>query len=197
MRVRLSKVAAIAAAAVALPSAAWAHTGVGDAAGFLHGVAHPLSGLDHVLAMAMVGVLAAQLGGRALWLVPLGFVLVMTAGGALGAAGIGVPFVEFAIALSVVVLGGAVALGLRLPVAAAAAVAGFFALFHGYAHGTEMPADATGLAYGLGFVAATTVLHLAGLGLGAGLARRIGDAAVRALGGLAALAGLGLLAGAV
>jgi urease accessory protein len=110
----------------------------------MHGFEHPISGLDHILAMVMVGVFAWQLGGRALWLVPMSFVLMMAAGGALGVAGIDVPFVEVGIAFSVIVLSMGVALGIKTPVAAAMAVVGLFAIFHGHAHGAEMPEDAGG-----------------------------------------------------
>lgn len=186
------------AALVLAPSLAFAHTGVGGTTGFFHGFSHPLSGLDHVLAMIMVGIIAWQLGGRALWLVPATFVLVMAAGGALGMAGIGLPFVEAGIALSVIVLGAVVALGIRAPVAIAAGVVGLFAVFHGHAHGAEMPAAAGGIAYAIGFMLATAVLHIAGIGLGFIVARigdRHGMIAVRTAGGLAAVAGVGLLSG--
>ncbi|SMF29061.1 urease accessory protein [Tistlia consotensis] len=191
---------ALAAAAALLPAVAEAHVGVGPTSGFLHGFWHPLSGLDHVLAMVMVGVFAWQLGGRALWLVPATFVAVMAAGGALGAAGIGLPFVEVGIALSVVVLGAVVALGVQAPLAVATGLVGLFAIFHGHAHGAEMPESAGGLAYGGGFLAATALLHLAGLGLGVLVGRtseRYGPLVARSAGGLAALAGLGLLAAAL
>ncbi|MBA4789453.1 MAG: HupE/UreJ family protein [Rhizobiales bacterium] len=180
-----------------LPSMAFAHTGVGDAHGLAHGFLHPLTGLDHVLAMVAVGILAWQSGGRAVWAVPLTFVALMVVGGALGASGIDLPYVEIAIALSVVVLGAAVAFGVTLPLAGAMAIAGFFALFHGHAHGAEMPDDASGLAYGLGFVAATAALHLAGIGLGMGIARmgeRHGAVLVRASGAAIALGGVMLVA---
>ena len=151
---------ALAALMALAPSAAFAHTGVGDTVGFAHGFMHPITGIDHVLAMVMVGVFAWQLGGRALWLVPTTFVLVMAIGGALGVAGIGVPFVEAGIALSVIVLGAIVAFGIKAPVAVAMAVVGLFAVFHGHAHGSEMPESAAGMAYGLGFMLATALLHL-------------------------------------
>jgi urease accessory protein len=182
-----------------LPTAAMAHTGVGDVGGFAHGFWHPITGLDHVLAMVLIGVLAWQLGGRALWLVPATFVLVMAAGGALGVAGMALPLVELGIALSVVVLGAAVALGIRAPVSVAMGVAGLFAIFHGHAHGAEMPGDASGLAYGVGFMIATALLHLCGLGLGY-LVAAAGDryaVVVRSAGGLAALAGVAILSGAL
>lgn len=194
------RAAAAAAFATLLPSAAFAHVGVGATSGFAHGVVHPVTGVDHVLAMVAVGMFAANLGGRALWAVPLTFVAVMAAGGALGVAGIAVPFVEAGIAVSVIVLGLAVALRWRWPVAAAMALVGVFAIFHGHAHGAEMPVDASGLEYGLGFVLATALLHVAGIGLGLGIVRFGRVYAPRAiqLGGAAmAVAGLGILAGVI
>lgn len=186
------------ASVMLISATASAHTGHGDTAGFVHGFAHPIGGLDHVLAMVAVGLFAAIVGGRALWRVPASFVAVMALGGVLGAAGLAVPFVEIAIAVSVVVLGGAVFLRQKLPVSAAMALVGFFAAFHGFAHGAEMPAAASGLAYGLGFVAATALLHAAGLAAGLGAMRlgaKAGPAVLRIGGGLVSLAGLGLLAG--
>jgi urease accessory protein len=147
--------------------------------------------------MVAVGVLAAQLGGRALWIVPAAFVSVMAAAGALGMAGVVVPHVELGIALSVIVLGAVIALDLALPVAAATALVGFFAIFHGYVHGAEMPATENGLLFGAGFVTGTALLHAIGVGLGLMIARPTefhGRRAVRLLGGAAAVAGFGLLA---
>jgi urease accessory protein len=189
---------AASALVTAMPSLAFAHTGIGHASGFAHGFAHPLGGLDHILAMIMVGLLAAQLGGRALWLVPASFVAVMALGGGLGLAGINMPFVELGIALSIVVLGAAVAFGLTAPVAAAMGLVGFFAIFHGHAHGAEMPETVGGLAYGSGFIAATALLHAIGLvgGLLLGrTAKETGATLVRAVGGAASLAGVGILTG--
>jgi urease accessory protein len=199
MLTRRLALAALATSAALAPAAAMAHTGVAAAGGFAHGFWHPITGLDHVLAMLLVGVLAWQLGGRALWLVPATFVVVMAAGGALGVAGVAVPLVEIGIALSVVVLGAAVALALRAPVAVAMGIAGLFAVFHGHAHGAEMPGDASGLAYGVGFMVATALLHLGGLGLGY-LVGAAGDRyglVVRSAGGVAALAGIAILTGAL
>ncbi|MBH0236387.1 HupE/UreJ family protein [Methylobrevis sp. L22] len=190
----------VAAVLAAAPTAAFAHTGAAETSGFMHGLAHPVGGLDHVLAMVMVGVLAFQLGGRALWLVPATFVAVMALGGGLGVAGFTVPFFELGIAISVVVLGVTVALGAPAPLATAMGLVGFFAIFHGYAHGAEMPAGAGGVAYGLGFMAGTALLHIAGLGLGYGIGRigaRYAPLAVQATGGVAALAGVGILTGAL
>jgi urease accessory protein len=124
-----------------LPSAALAHTGQGATHDLLHGLVHPLTGIDHVLAMIGVGLLAAQLGGRALWLVPGAFVAVMAAAGVAGMASLHVPFVESGIALSVIVIGAAIALQVSMPLTLAMTLVGFFAIFHGYAHGAEMPAD--------------------------------------------------------
>ncbi|WP_064710392.1 HupE/UreJ family protein [Rhizobium bangladeshense] len=188
----------LALASLALPAVASAHPAVGDAAGFSHGFAHPMSGLDHVLAMVMVGVVAFQLGGRAIALLPVTFVLMMASGGALGVAGVALPYVETGIALSVVVLGIMVAINVRAPLAAALAMAGLFAVFHGHAHGAEMPEDAAGAAYAAGFMMATGLLHGAGLALGYVIGRAGERQAVfvtRAAGGVASLSGLGILAG--
>ena len=135
----------IAAVMVVTPAVAFAHTGVGDTSGLVHGFGHPMSGLDHILAMLMVGVFAWQLGGRALWLVPISFVGVMAVGGTLGIAGIGVPSVETGIAFSVVVLGAIVALDIKVPAATAVGAVGLLAIFHGHAHGAEIPEDAGGV----------------------------------------------------
>lgn len=181
------------------PSLAFAHTGVGDAHGFAHGFMHPIGGLDHMLAMVAVGIFAANLGGRALWAVPATFVALMAVGGALGMSGVEVPFVEAGIALSVVVLGAAVALGWKQwPLGAAMALVGFFAVFHGHAHGAEMPETASGATYAAGFMLATAALHIVGIGAGLAIGK-IGDARAprltQALGALVAVAGLGLLTG--
>ena len=187
---------AAAAILVLLPGAALAHPGH-DAGGFAHGVMHPLGGLDHVLAMVAVGLYAALLGGRALWLVPATFVGVMAIGGAVGAAGYPLPYTEIGIALSVIVLGLAVALRASLPTLAAMALVGLFAIFHGHAHGAEMPADAAAVSYATGFMLATALLHGAGIaiGLAAGrLAERGGWRVAQVAGGAIALAGVALLA---
>ncbi len=181
-----------------IPSLAFAHTGVGDTTGFFHGFEHPVTGLDHVLAMVLVGVFAWQLGGRALWLVPATFVAIMAGGGALGLAGVEVPFVETGIALSVVVLGAAVALNVTAPVAIAMGLVGLFAIFHGHAHGAQMPEDAGGFAYGAGFMLGTALLHVLGIAIGFSIAKagaRHGSIVVRSAGCLAAVAGIGLLTG--
>ncbi len=189
---------ALAAVAALTPSLAFAHTGGGDMSGFAHGFVHPFTGLDHLLAMTLVGILASQLGRRAFWRVPASFDAVMALGGILGAAGLGLPLVELGIALSVVVLGGVVALAVRAPVAAAMGVVALFAVFHGHAHGAEMPENATGLAYGVGFMIATALLHTSGVGMGLLIGRAgsgYGTAIVRSAGGLAAIAGIAVLTG--
>ena len=186
-------------AAVFFPSIASAHTGIGDTAGFFHGFEHPVGGLDHVLAMVLVGIIAWQLRGRALYAVPATFVLLMVVGGGVGMAGMDVPFVELGIALSVVVFGLAVAFRFKAPAMAMAPLVGLFAIFHGYAHGAEMPENAAGLAYGLGFMLATVLLHAAGIGLGFVFAKtsQKDGALVRIAGGAAAVAGFAILAGAL
>ena len=183
---------------VLLPTAAFAHSGHGDASGFLHGFMHPIGGLDHVLAMVAVGVFAFVLGGRALILVPLSFVGMMAVGFLLGAGGVELPFVELGIALSSVVIGGIAASGRSVPVVAAMAIVGLFAIFHGHAHGAEMPADASGLEYALGFIAATALLHAAGIGAAMGVAKlsgKYGRPLAQIAGGAFALGGIGVLAG--
>ena len=182
-----------------MAGSAQAHTGVGDTSGFVHGFAHPMSGADHILAMMAVGLFAAYLGGRALWLVPLSFVAMMAIGGALGMAGAPLPFVETGIGLSVVAFGAMVASQIAMPVAAAMAMTGFFALFHGHAHGAEMPQTASGLQYGVGFMVATAALHVLGIGVGL-LIGRMGDVygrrILQMIGGGIAVAGVAILAGA-
>jgi urease accessory protein len=181
-----------------VPTAVLAHAGHEGHAGLLSGIMHPIGGLDHVLAMVAVGVFAVVLGGRALWLVPASFVAMMVVGFGLGVSGIALPWVELGIALSSIVIGAAAALGRPMPVAAAMALTGLFAVFHGHAHGAEMPTGALGLEYALGFVLATAALHLAGIGAAVGVSRlvgRYGRAAAQVAGGLFALGGVGVLAG--
>ena len=168
---------------LSMPSLAHAHPGLGSTGGFSHGLAHPLLGLDHLCAMVAVGLWAAQLGGRARWLVPLAFVGVMALGGMLGMAAISIPFAEHGILASVLVLGALIAAAVRLPVGASAAIVGAFALFHGHAHGAEMPENTSGLLYALGFIVATTGLHLGGTGLGSLAQRWTSAPLVRYVGG--------------
>lgn len=189
-------ICAVALLLAALAGPALAHTGAGPTAGFAAGLHHPMGGLDHLLAMVAVGVLAVQLGGRALWAVPAAFVGMMLVGGLAAMAGIGVALVELGIAGSVVILGAVIALGRRLPLAGAMALAGVLAVFHGHAHGLEMPAAAGGLAYAAGFALATASLHVAGIGLGLGarmLSERAGRTLLRIGGAGVAAAGLALL----
>ncbi len=157
----------------------------------VHGFLHPIGGLDHVLAMVAVGLLAAQLGGRALWLVPSAFVGVMAVAAMVGAAGITPSHVETGLAASVLVLGAVVALGLGMPASLAAIIVGVFAIFHGVAHGAEIPPTVAGLSYGAGFVAATALLHAAGIGAGL-LVRHLtaGAYVLRAAGGAIAAVGI-------
>ena len=194
----MSRLALSLATLVLAATPAYAHIGIGDTHGFANGFVHPMGGIDHVLVMVAVGLFSAQLGGRALWAVPLSFVLMMAAGGVLGMAGVGLPLVEIAIALSVVVLGVSVAAQVHLPTVAAMALVGFFALFHGEVHGAEMPETAAGLAYGTGFVLATAALHAAGTGLGLVIGKTgdaFGNRVLRAVGSAMALAGVAILAG--
>jgi len=161
----LGRRAACAFAATAWPALAVAHVEAGRAEGFLAGLHHPISGLDHVLAMVAVGLWGAQLGLPAIWILPVTFPVVMALGGLLGLLGVPLPGVEIGIAISALVLGLAVSAAWRPPLWAAAVIVGLFAIFHGHAHGTELPAGASGLAYSLGFVAATGLLHAVGIGI--------------------------------
>lgn len=177
-------------AALFAPGFAWAHAETGVTGGLLSGLMHPINGLDHLLAMVAVGLWGAQLRQPAIWLLPITFPLIMTIGGLLGLAGTPLPYIEIAIALSALVLGLMVALNARMPVAIAMAVVGVFALFHGHAHGTEIPHAANPLAYGVGFVVATGLLHLAGIVFGTLTHWPWGANAVRLAGvGIATLGG--------
>ncbi|MCJ7500031.1 HupE/UreJ family protein [bacterium] len=175
---------------------ALAHIERGEAAGFFTGLSHPVSGLDHVLAMVAVGLWGAQLGAPAMWLLPVIFPMVMALGGVLGLLGIPLPFVEVAIALSAVLLGIMVMSEARPPIAVAAILVGFFAVFHGHAHGTELPVGQSGLLYSMGFVMATGCLH--GIGIAIGLIHRwpAGKIALRIAGAGVALGGAFFLWGA-
>lgn len=173
-----------------LPSSAWAHAQEGKASGFLTGFLHPISGWDHVLAMVAVGVWGAQLGAPAMWLLPVAFPMVMALGGTMGLLGIPLPLTELGIALSAIVLGVMVLNEARPPLWVAAAIVGVFAVFHGHAHGTELPPGEDGLLYSAGFVVATGCLH--GVGIAIGLVHRwtSGRLALRAAGAMVALAGV-------
>jgi urease accessory protein len=167
-----------------------AHTGGDVVGGFLGGFFHPLFGLDHIVAMVAVGLWGAFLGAPAIWLLPIAFPLVMAVGGAIGILGIPIPSVETGVALSAVFLGAMVAFAARPPLWIAAVLVGAFAIFHGHAHGAELPAGADAIAFSTGFVVATGLLHVAGIVCGL-LARWPGGRiAVRAAGGAIALAGV-------
>jgi urease accessory protein len=187
----------IATAAALLPGIALAHTGVGVIGGFQSGFTHPIFGFDHVVAMVAVGLWGAFLGQPAIWLLPVVFPVVMAFGGLAGVLGVPLPGVEMGIALSAVALGAMVALALRPPLWVAAILVGAFAIFHGHAHGTELPEAANPLAYGVGFVIATGLLHLSGIALGLLSRWPAGLQAVRVGGGAIACVGLYFLAGAL
>ena len=167
-----------------------AHVNKEEAVSFLSGVKHPISGLDHVVAMIAVGLWGAQLGHPAIWVLPVAFPMVMAFGGMLGLLGVPLPGIEIGIAASAIMLGTAVMQELRPPLAVAATIVAFFAIFHGYAHGSELPPGQSGLLYSLGFVIATGCLH--GVGITMGLINRWpwGQKALRLAGGVVALAGL-------
>lgn len=191
--IRILALAALAFAATTAP--AFAHLNPAEHGSFMAGFSHPLFGLDHILVMVAVGLWAAQIGGNALWRVPLAFVATMAVGFGLAIAGIDLLFVEPAILASVVTLGLLVAMAVRLDTAMSMAIVAVFALFHGHAHGGELGA-AGALPFGVGFVIATALLHAAGIGLGLGIARLSGNGIVaRIIGGLTALAGLALAFG--
>lgn len=191
----MSRIALGTLALIALADPAAAHEAAGHAGGFVSGLTHPLFGWDHVIAMVAVGLWGAFLGKPAIWILPVVFPLVMALGAALGVAGVPIPQVETGIALSGVVLGLLVALAVRAPLAVAGVVVGLFAVFHGHAHGTELPAAANPFAYALGFVISTGVLHLAGIGLGFATALPRGVYAVRAAGVVIAAVGAAFLTG--
>lgn len=177
-------------------TAAQAHAGAETLqGGFLAGFLHPVLGWDHVIAMVAVGLWGAFLGMPAIWLLPVVFPTVMALGGALGVAGIPLPGVETGIALSAIVLGGMIAAAARPPLVVAAVIVGAFAVFHGHAHGTELPQAANALAFSAGFVIATGLLHLGGIAFGLLVRWPAGRLAIRAVGGLIALLGLGFLTG--
>jgi len=180
--------------AAAMP--AYAHVGVGTTSSFTAGFMHPLSGLDHMTVMIAVGLWAALKGGRAIWAWPAAFVGVMLGGAALGMAHVPVPFVEPGILASVVALGLLVALAVDLPVSAGVAIIGLFALFHGHAHGTEVPENAGGLEYMAGFAIATVMLHAVGIAAGLSLGLRLRGLA-RVAGAACAAIGVGLAFGVV
>lgn len=181
--------AAIALAPLLWAQPALAHAQRGEAAGFVTGLLHPVSGLDHVLAMVAVGLWGAQLGSPAIWVLPVAFPMVMAFGGLLGLLGVHLPGIEIGIALSGVLLGAAVMLEFRPSLAVAAGLVAFFAVFHGHAHGTELPAGQSPLLYSMGFVLATGCLHAAGVGIGEVRRWTWGRGLLRAAGALVAVGG--------
>ncbi len=183
------------AAMIAAP--AEAHEGTGLPGGFVAGFLHPLTGPDHMLAMVSVGLWGAFLGRPLIYLLPMVFPAMMVVGAAIGMAGVQLPPVELGIAISVLALGLMILFAIRAPVGVAVAIVGLFALFHGYAHGAELPSAADPIGYSAGFVLCTGLLHVVGISLG--LARGLpgGTVALRAAGGLIALCGAGFLFGVV
>jgi urease accessory protein len=171
-------------------ASAVAHPEQGRAVGFLSGVHHPVAGLDHVLAMVCVGLWGAQLGAPALWLLPVAFPLIMAFGGFLGLAGIPLPGVEIAVSLSALLLGVMVARAAKPSLGVAVVLVGFFAIFHGHAHGTELPPGANGLAYSIGFVVATGCLHAVGIAIGIVHRWPAGRVLLRGAGAAVAVAGV-------
>ncbi|MGA7236188.1 MAG: HupE/UreJ family protein [Bryobacteraceae bacterium] len=186
----IAQPAALVCAVLLWTQLAQAHIQKGEAAGFLTGVRHPVSGLDHVLAMIAVGLWGAQLGAPAIWVLPVAFPMVMAFGGMLGLLGVPLPGTEYGIAASAILLGAGVLLELRPPLVAAATLIGFFAIFHGYAHGTELPPGQNGLFYSMGFVIATGCLHAVGISIGTVHRWQWGQTFVRAAGGVVAAAGI-------
>lgn len=176
-----------------LPSTASAHQETGTVWGFTSGFTHPLNGLDHIAAMGAVGLWGAFLGRPAIWVLPIVFPVVMAFGGALGVLGVPVPAVETGIALSSVVLGIVVAFAVRPPIWVAALIVGSFAIFHGYAHGAEMPKAANATTYAVGFVISTGLLHLSGIAFGLLARWSWGNKLVRAGGVAVAVIGFGFL----
>jgi urease accessory protein len=183
-----------------LTSTSFGHTETGTASGFVSGFLHPIYGTDHLIAMVAVGLWGAQLGNPAIWLLPITFPVVMAIGGLLGIAGVPMPGVEIGIATSAVVLGAMVLFAVRPALWIAALIIAAFAIWHGHAHGTELPEAANPLSYGVGFVIATGLLHLAGILIGVLVRWPLGTWAVRISGGAIAAAGvyfLGLAIGAL
>jgi len=180
------------ALAGALACPAVAHTGAGQAISFASGIAHPLTGADHILAMVAVGLWAVLRGGRAVWVWPMAFVATMLGGCVAATLGLQMPFVGPAIWSSIVILGLLVALAAKAPVWLGATLAGLFAFFHGHAHGTEA-IGANLIPFAVGFAVTTAGLHVVGISLGRMAERSIGKVAVRVMGGLTVLGGLALI----
>ena len=184
------RVRVLLAALLLLPGLALAHTGAGGITGFLSGFLHPISGPDHVVAMIAVGIWGAQLGMPAIWVLPVTFPMVMAFGGVLGVLGVPVPAVEYGIAFSGIILGLMVALAARVPLWFAGVIVAVFAIFHGHAHGAELPSAANPISYSAGFVLSTGLLHLCGVAIGLLDRWRAGAIAMRVCGaGIAAVGG--------
>lgn len=180
----------IIAFAVLLPVSASAHIEGGALGGFRSGFTHPIIGLDHLLAMLAVGIWGAQMGGRNVWTLPVTFPLIMAAGGILGMSGVELPNVELGIALSVFVLGLAIGFAWKAPEWAALLLIAVFAVFHGYAHGVELPGAVDPASYSIGFVVATGFIHVAGIGIGLVLGKIWRGQLSKSLGGAIAATGL-------
>lgn len=193
----LWRIPSVAAVLMFMSASAFAHTTPGQAQGFITGFLHPLSGLDHVLAMVAVGIWGAQLKRPAIWVLPVAFPLVMSIGGVLGVRGVPLPGVEIGVAASAAVLGIVILLELRPPLWVAGAIVATFAIFHGHAHGTELPKAASPLTYALGFVLATGTLHVCGILFGLLEAWPAGPKLLRTAGALIAAIGVFLLVGLV
>lgn len=190
-RARISLSVAITVILGCFSSLAFAHVGQGDiAGGFSSGFVHPINGWDHVLAMIAVGIWGAQLGRPAIWALPVTFPMVMAFGGVLGAFGIAIPGIEVGIALSALALGSAIAFAARPPLAVAAVIVAIFAIFHGHAHGTELPESANAMAYSLGFVMATGLLHACGILIGEVNRKKYGSYVLRVIGALIGAGGV-------
>ncbi len=172
------------------PEVAMAHVESGEAGGFVSGVMHPISGVDHVLAMVAVGLWGAQLGHPAVWLLPIAFPMMMAFGGMLGLIGVPVPGVEIGIALSGVVLGTLVLGEVKTPVGVSLVLVAIFAIFHGHAHGTELSEGQNAMLYSLGFVVSTGTLHAIGIGIGAAHHWKAGRIVLRGAGAFVMLGGL-------
>ncbi|GAA5075821.1 HupE/UreJ family protein [Roseibacterium beibuensis] len=190
-----SRAALLALPLMLLAAQAGAHTGEGINTGFASGFWHPILGWDHVVAMVAVGLWGAFLGSPSIWILPVVFPLVMAVGGAMGVVGMPLPAVETGIALSGVILGLLIAFAVRAPIWVAAVIVGVFAIFHGHAHGTELPEAFSPYGYAVGFVVGTGLLHMIGIAFGFLTKSEIGKAAVRGAGGVIALVGAAFLFG--
>ena len=188
---RISNLASRIAILIAVyPTTAFAHSAGGEALGLFSGLAHPVSGLDHVLAMVAVGLWGAQLGAPAIWILPVTFPLVMAFGGMLGLMGVTLPAIEVCIAVSAIALGFMVLREAQPNLVVAALLVGFFAIFHGHAHGTELPPGANGMLYSIGFVIATGTLHASGIVIGLVHRWPLGRLALRAAGAMVSIGGV-------